>query len=148
MLSIAHGTTGALIATLIPNPLISVPLILAAHFIEDYVPHWDVGTGLTKKIKSKRGAFIQELLIDFPLSIILVYFIFQHNQPFSYLPWFGWFICLLPDFIEFPYIFFKWRFTPLNQFARLHSFFHRSTTDVVRGLLPQFAVILLSILLK
>jgi hypothetical protein len=53
MLSIAHGSTGALIASKIPNPFISFPIILASHFLEDRIPHWDVGQGLTEGKKKK-----------------------------------------------------------------------------------------------
>ena len=74
MLSTIHGPTGALIATKIKSPFISIPLIIASHFAQDYIPHWDVGQGLTKKKKSKKAAFFQELLIDFPFSIIITYF--------------------------------------------------------------------------
>ena len=141
MLSIAHGTTGAFIATKIPNPFISLPLVIASHFLEDYIPHWDVGQGLTKKVKSHKDAFLQELLTDFPASILIVYFFFQYNQPFSWTPWIGWFFGLLPDFIEFPYLFLGWRFTPIKQLAAFHKYFHRSIPDKVRGLVPQILVI-------
>lgn len=148
MLSIAHGTTGAFIAKKIPNPLISIPLVLASHYIEDYVPHWDVGTGLTKKLKSKKDAFKQELFIDFPLSFLLVFLFFQLGKPFDWRPWLGWFVGLLPDFLEFPYVFLGWKFFPIKELAQLHSFVHRSTPDKLRGLAPQIAVILIIFLLR
>ena len=61
MLSIAHAATGAFIATKVANPALAIPLIIISHFVEDYIPHWDVGQGLTKKIKSHQAAFFQEL---------------------------------------------------------------------------------------
>lgn len=148
MLSIAHGATGALIASKIPNPYISIPLIILSHFIEDRVPHWDVGQGLTKKSKSKKDAFLQELFFDFPLSILFVYFVFQAGRPFNTAAWMGWFFGLLPDFIEFPYLFLNMKFTPLKQFAALHTWVHRSTPSKLWGLLPQLLVLFLVILLK
>ncbi len=143
MLSIAHAATGAFIATKIHNPYISIPLILASHFLEDFIPHWDVGQGLTKKLKSHQDAFLQELLIDFPASILLVFFIFQFNQPFSIYPWLGWFFALLPDFLEFPYLFLNWRFTPIKELAIFHKFWHHSIPGKVKGLIPQIIVIVL-----
>lgn len=143
MLSVAHAATGAFIATKIANPHLAVPLIIASHFLEDYIPHWDVSQGLSKKIKSHKDAFLQELMIDFPASILLVFLFFQYDQPFSWTPWLGWFLALLPDFIEFPYLFLNWRFTPIKQLARFHKFFHHSTPDKVRGLIPQALVLLL-----
>lgn len=148
MLSIAHGPTGAYIATKIPNPIISIPLVLASHYLEDYIPHWDVGQGLSKGKKDKKQAFLQELLVDFPLSIILVYFFFQYNQPFSVLPWLGWFFGLLPDFIEFPRNFLKWEpslIKPLNHF---HHNFHNSIPDKVKGLIPQIIILIVIYLLR
>jgi hypothetical protein len=149
MLSIAHGTTGALIATKIHNPFISIPLILLSHYLEDYIPHWDVGQGLTKQVKSKKVAFFQELATDLPASIIIVYLFFQAGQSeFNTYAWFGWFTGLLPDFLEFPYLFLNWRFFPFKQQAAFHKKFHRSTTNKLKGLLPQAAVILASLLLR
>jgi len=148
MLSIAHGATGALIASKIPNPLISLPLIILSHYIEDRIPHWDVGQGLTKKKKSKKAAFFEELLFDFPLSIIFIYFVFQVGHPFDWRIWLGWFTGLLPDFLEFPYLFLGMKFFPIKQLAKLHAFVHRSTPDKLWGILPQIFVILLVMLLK
>jgi len=148
MLSIAHGSTGAFIASKIPNPLISTPLIIASHFLEDYIPHWDVGQGLSKQKKTKRSAFLQELLIDLPLSIIIVYFFFQFQKPFNLTIWLGWFWGLFPDFLEFPYLFLKWRFFPIKQFAAFHKYFHHSIPHKFRGLLPQLLIIILIYLFK
>ena len=148
MLSIAHAPTGALIATKIPNPLISVPLIVLAHLLEDRIPHWDVGTGMGKK-KEKSAAFYQELFFDFPGSILLVYFLFQSGQAqINWLAWLGWFVGLLPDFLDFPVVFLKIRFPLLDYLNRIHKHFHRSTSNVVWGLLPQIIVIALVYLLR
>ncbi|HOX95863.1 MAG TPA: hypothetical protein PLI45_00565 [Candidatus Woesebacteria bacterium] len=148
MLSIAHGTTGAFIASKIPNPLISIPLVLLSHYIEDRIPHWDVGQGLSGWKKSRKAAFLQELFFDFPLSFALVYIIFQNGHPLNWHIWLGWFVGLLPDFLEFPYLFLDMKFTPIRQFAKLHAWVHRSTPNKLWGLLPQVLVILLVLLLK
>ncbi len=148
MLSITHATTGSFIAVKIPNLLISLPLIIAAHYAEDYIPHWDIGQGLSKQKKSKKTAFLQELFIDLPLSIILVFFFFQFNQPFNPLIWLGLIFGLLPDFIEFPRLFLKWRFTPIRQLNAFHKYFHNSIPHKIRGLIPQLLIILLIYILR
>ena len=148
MLSIAHGATGALIATKIPNPFISIPLVLISHYVEDRVPHWDVGQGLSGKIKSKKNAFLQELFFDFPLSILFIYLFFQIGRPLDWRVWLGWFVGLLPDFLEFPYLFLNMRFTPIKQLAKFHTWAHQSTPNKLWGLLPQVLVILFVLLLK
>ncbi|KKT40137.1 hypothetical protein A3K29_04525 [Candidatus Collierbacteria bacterium RIFOXYB2_FULL_46_14] len=148
MLSIAHGLTGALIASKIPNPILSIPLVLASHFLEDRVPHWDVGQGLSSQKKSKQTAFFQELFFDFPISILIVYLFFQMGRPFDWRPWLGWFIGLLPDFIEFPYLFLNHRGSMIKKFATFHTWCHRSTPDRFWGILPQVLILLLVLLLK
>jgi len=148
MLSIAHGLTGALIAVKIPDPIVYIPLITASHFIEDFIPHWDVGQGLSKKKKSKSSAFWQEILTDFPASLVLVYLYFQIGKPANPLPWIGWFLALLPDFIEFPYQFLGWRFFPIKQLAQFHKFFHRSIPNKFLGLLPQILLLVIIFLIR
>lgn len=143
MLSIAHAVTGAFLATKLGNPYLAAPLCIGLHFLEDFVPHWDVGTGITKKKKSKKAAFLQELLIDFPLSIALVYFIFGYGRPFSILPWIGWFFTLLPDFIEFPRLFLNVRFPIIDHIHAIHKSVHRSTPNIFVGLTPQLILILM-----
>src|SRR5690554_6365101 len=102
MLSLAHTATGALIATKIPNPLISVPLILASHYLQDAILHWDVGTGLSNGTRKKKDAFNYEL-IDLALSFIFIYFFFQQpSSTLNYSAWLGAFVSLIPDFLEAP----------------------------------------------
>lgn len=142
MLSIAHGPTGAFIVSKIPNLYISLPLTLAAHYLQDRVPHWDVGQGITNGSKNKTRSFLEELFLDFPLSIIITYLIFQHGKEFDYRIWMGWFAGLLPDFIEFPRLFFKKHFSFLEHHHRFHKWFHISTSDKLWGTLPQIIVLL------
>lgn len=148
MLSIAHGPTGAFISRLIPNPFISTPLILASHYLEDRIPHWDVGQGITSAHKKKSASFLQELFFDFPLSILLTYLIFQMGKPLDYRIWFGWFVGLLPDFIEFPRLFLGQRFKFLELHHRFHKWFHVSTPNKFWGLLPQIILIMFLVLLN
>jgi len=142
MLSISHAATGAFITTKIPYPAVSVPLTLGVHYLSDYLPHWDLSRGLSSGKKDKKTAFFQELLIDFPLSLAFVYFVFQYSRPFSIWPWVGWFFSLLPDFLEFPYIFLGWRFWPIKPLAKFHSHFHNSIPNRLKGLLPQLVLLL------
>lgn len=148
MLSIAHGPTGALIVSKIPNPFISIPLAIFVHYLEDRVPHWDVGQGLTNGSKKKSHSFLQELFIDFPLSIILTYLIFQHGHPLNYYVWLGWFAGLLPDFIEFPRLFLQKHTGIFEMHHKFHKWFHVSTPNKFWGLLPQIITILAVIYLR
>ena len=41
MLETPHAIVGAVIVSKIPNPIISLPLAFASHFVLDMVPHWN-----------------------------------------------------------------------------------------------------------
>ncbi len=142
MLSIAHGPTGAFIASKIPNPFISLPLAIFVHYLQDRVPHWDVGQGITNGSKRKSLSFVQEMIVDFPLSIVITYLLFQYHQPFNLAIWLGWFAGLLPDFIEFPRLFLNHRHPLLENIHRFHKWFHVSISDKFWGLLPQIITLL------
>jgi hypothetical protein len=154
MLSIAHGLTGAVIVTGISNPYISLPLALISHYALDVVPHWDVGQGLSKKTKSKRLAFLQELFIDFPGSILLVFLFFPvtspqpFDLPFNTLAFLGWFIALLPDFVEFPKNFLHLNPPIFKQLNYFHNLVHHSIPNTFVGLLPQTLLILYIYLIR
>lgn len=142
MLSIAHGPTGAFIASKIPNPFLSLPLAILAHYLQDRVPHWDVGQGLTNGSKKKAHSFAQELFFDLPISIGLTYLLFQYHQPFRLHIWLGFIAGLLPDFIEFPLLFLKRHNFLLDQHHHFHKLFHFSIPNKFWGLLPQVIVLL------
>ena len=54
MLLTPHTLVGIAIATLIPNPYISVPVALGSHFLGDLMPHWDFFT-YTKREERGHG---------------------------------------------------------------------------------------------
>ena len=148
MLSISHALTGALIATKIENPVFSIPLVLASHYVEDWILHWDVGTGLSNGSRKIHTAMFLEVF-DLLIAAGLVYFWFQsgHTQ-LSMAAWYGAFFGLLPDFLEAPRNFLHynpWWLKPFNDF---HHGFHHSTPNMILGLLPQIAVIALIFFLR
>lgn len=74
MTATAHALVAGAIYRAIPNPVLSMPLALASHFIMDTVPHWDIGTSWRSRSKKITGAFaIAETLF----GITLAYFLFQ-----------------------------------------------------------------------
>ncbi len=40
MLTSPHAATGALIGSLVPHPLLAIPLAIFSHYLLDTVPHW------------------------------------------------------------------------------------------------------------
>lgn len=137
MLSISHGLTGAFIASSLGDPVAATPLILASHYLQDWFPHWDVGTGLSSGKRKKSHAILMEL-IELSITIGLVYWGWQlGNTQIQWLIWYGVFVSLIPDFLEAPRNFLNWEpkiFALANQF---HGWFHTSTFNLVWGLTPQ-----------
>ncbi len=109
MLELPHTLVGITIATVIPNPLISLPLSLASHFITDYIPHWNphINTELksTGKISTTSKLII---LSDSTLALMLGTLIAAKALPdvkhFVVLMLAG-FMAVLPDVAEIPYYF-------------------------------------------
>ena len=141
MLSVSHAATGAFIAAKLPYPALYIPLVLASHYLEDWIPHWDVGTGLTNGTRTRRTAFILELF-DFAAAFALVYFLWQNGQSEPNIhAWAGAFVSLVPDYFEAPRNFLKTEpafFKPINKF---HSKFHQSIPNIAVGLAPQILLL-------
>lgn len=139
MLSISHALTGAFIAVKVGNPLLAIPLILLSHYIEDAIPHWDVGTGLGKGLKSPSDAFRHELY-DLAIAGILVIMMFSDH---GVIPYWAAFVGLLPDLLEAPRNFWKWEPTWLAPLNRFHHSFHHSIPRMWDGLAPQLLLLTL-----
>ena len=142
MLSLAHAPVGALIAVKIGNPFIALPIIFASHFLMDWIPHWDVGAGMSKGIRKKDDAIKMEI-VELFLTFALVFAWWQVGNPqIAWLAWFGAFIGILPDLIKSPKLFFN--FTPawLKPFNEFHDSFHCSTQNKLIGLTPQVITLL------
>lgn len=148
MLSIAHGVTGAFIATKLPHPGLYVPLIFASHYLEDWIPHWDVGTGLSTGRRKKSTALILEAF-ELVVTVGLVYLFWQHGQAAINWPaWAGLAVSLMPDLLESPRNFLNWEPALLKPLNDLHQFFHHSTSSIALGLGPQVVVLAAVFLLK
>lgn len=141
MLSVSHGLSGAVIATLVPLPAVYIPVALILHLLEDWTPHWDVGTGLSSGKRSKRTALILEFF-DLLLLAILLWWWWQGSSPDIWThALVGVFFALLPDFLEAPRNFLGWEPKFLKPITAIHSYFHHSIPDVLLGLFPQLVVI-------
>ncbi len=71
MLETPHVALGVAIAVAVPNPLISIPLALASHFILDMTPHWNphINTEMKKYGKLTKPTL---LIIGLDLFVALV----------------------------------------------------------------------------
>jgi hypothetical protein len=139
VLSISHSLTGAYLAATL-HPAIALPTILASHYLEDWMPHWDVGTGLSAGTRKRSTAIILELG-ELAITIGLVYLFFQTGKDnWQIWAWIGAVVGILPDFLEAPRNFLKWEpgfIKPINDF---HALFHHSTPNILLGLTPQIVL--------
>jgi hypothetical protein len=142
MLSISHTLTGAFIASKLTHPALYIPLTLASHYVSDWIPHRDVGTGLSTGRRKKSTAILLEL-VELAISFVLLYFFFQHGHDSIHWPiWIAAFVALLPDFLEAPRNLFHWEPAWLKPFNDFHNMFHHSTMNNLVGLGPQVVLVL------
>lgn len=113
MLETPHVIVGATIATKIPNPLISIPLAFASHFVLDRIPHWN--PHLNTEIK-KYGAVTKLtrniVILDVVAALASGIYIANLAMPdaaHAMTILFASFAAVLPDVIEGPYFFLKWK---------------------------------------
>lgn len=148
MLSIPHMLTGAFVASKFPHPAVYTPITLAFHYLQDWIPHWDVGTGLSNGTRKRSTAILLEL-VELSIAIGLIWLFFQRGQSeIQYHVWLGALIGIVPDLLEAPRNFLKWEpgfLKPINNF---HAYFHHSTPNIPLGLLPQFILLIVIWLLK
>ncbi len=109
MLNIVHVTAAAAIVTLIPNPLVSLPLALASHVILDTIPHWNWSPGKTMagRLASVNDGF---------LAIIMTLLLAWHMDK-SWVVLAAGFLSMIPDLIQAPYHFFHWQPKWLSSFV-------------------------------
>lgn len=126
MLETPHVALGAAIAVAVPNPLISIPLAFASHFLLDMTPHWNPHLNTeTKKYGRLTNQTLLIIGLDLACAVLLTAFIAYKFLPNSML--FGTillcsFSAILPDVVEGPYFLFGWR----NKFVEMWMKFQKS----------------------
>ncbi len=128
MLETPHALVGMVIATAIPNPLISLPLCFLSHFGVDMLPHWNWKP-------DTRPLSLLGIVLDLILLEILVgYLAFQSPLQLNLAG--GAFFAILPDLLEAPYIFFGFD----NRYLKKLCDFQQSIqnkTSVLPGIITQ-----------
>jgi len=146
MLETPHVVVAAAIATKIPNPLISIPLAFASHFILEKVPHWNPHLNTEKK---KYGEVTKQsktiVIIDVVASLALGGYIAYQALPDTTHAIVILAACLasaLPDLIEAPYYFLdkKSKFIEKKWIPFKKSI--QTDTSVLPGLATQVVTIL------
>lgn len=113
MLETPHVAVGIAIASKVTNPLISLPLALASHFILDKTPHWNPHLNLELrdygKVKPKTKLFITA---DSTLALVIgLYAVYNQlpNTNMAMIVFAGAFLSVLPDVVEIPHYFLEIR---------------------------------------
>lgn len=137
MLSITHMAMGGMIASAFPNPVIYLPLTLGSHYLLDFIPHWDCGTGLETYTKTKSLALAQEV-VDLTLSGLFLLVVFSPlNYHTQFHIWIAAITSIVPDFIEAPSNFLNWNPQILHKLNWFHQKFHSKPLNLIEGLTPQ-----------
>ena len=128
MLETPHALVGMAVVTLIPNPLISLPLAFISHFIVDMLPHWNWKPD-TRPL-SLLGIILDLILLE----IIAVYLIARSSQPIILAA--GSFFAILPDLLEAPYIFLGFENKYLQKLLKFQKSL-QNNVSVLPGILTQ-----------
>ena len=126
MLETPHVAVGAAIASKIPNPFIAIPLAFMSHFVMEKVPHWNPHLVTeTKKYGRPTDRSVTIIILDVVLALGLGSFIAWRALPnigHAITILLASFASVLPDLIEAPYFFLKWR----NKFLQSWLTFQKS----------------------
>ncbi|KKT77144.1 MAG: hypothetical protein UW73_C0027G0016 [Microgenomates group bacterium GW2011_GWB1_44_8] len=105
MLELPHTLVGAAIATVIPDPRISLPLALLSHFVTDYVPHWNPHLNTELKAAGKISPRSKVIVMaDAGLALMLGTYIAATSGNFLVIMA-ACFLAVAPDVAEIPYYF-------------------------------------------
>ncbi len=148
MLETPHVAVGAAIALKIPNPLISIPLAFASHFILERVPHWNphLNTETEKYGRpTKKSTIIVVADVAFSLLIggsIAYRALPDTGQAITILA--ASLAAVLPDIVEGPYFFLGVRNKLLKKWIDLQKSI-QSDIDLIPGLATQFITLLVTL---
>lgn len=138
MLETPHVALGTAIAVAIPNPLISIPLSFASHFILDMTPHWNPHLNTeTKKYGYLTNKTLLIIGLDLACAALLVTFVSKGNINIILAS----FASILPDVVEGPYFLFGWRNKYLDNILRFQISI-QANANMFWGIITQILVIL------
>jgi len=149
MLELPHTTIGAMIATKIPNPLISIPLAFLSHIPLDLIPHWNPSLYTeTKKYGKPTKKSTQLVIIDTLLSLGVGFFFASRVMPninHAITIILTCFAAVILDVIEGFYFFLGIRTKFLENLINFQRGYQRRVS-IIPGLLIQGLVIALALL--
>lgn len=144
MLELPHTVVGAAIATKFGNPALAVPLAFLSHFVLEVVPHWNPHLYTeTKKYGRVTDKSTRIVAIDVATSLIAGTFIAYQALPNLTQAATILAACLaavLPDVVEAPYFFLRYRHPLLEKWILLQRSIQFSA-PVIPGIITQLLVL-------
>lgn len=140
MLEIPHVIVGITINTIIPNPIISSPLILLSHFTLDKIPHWN---------PKPTRASIPILVFDMLLAVLVSGFFAYRLLPDiwrSITILLSCLLSILPDIVQIPYYFLNLRPNILKRFVKFQTL-HQEHVSFKKGILSQVLITIIGLIL-
>lgn len=137
-----HAITGALVATLVKEPLLAISIALAMHFAMDALPHFGLNTQNIKDIleRNSQKLFKRVLVVDIIIASVLLIVI-----PVILAGSFEWWLvlasmiaCMSPDLVwgyRFYYEIREQMERPQSQFSKFHNWIQWSETP--RGIIVE-----------
>lgn len=126
MLEAPHILVGIAIATKIPNPILAIPLAFGSHFVLDMLPHWNPHLNTEMKKYGRISKTTKAIIYgDALVSGAALLFFTSRALPDTMLAITIVLSCVastLPDLMEAPYFFFKWK----NAFLEKWILFQKS----------------------
>lgn len=149
MLETPHVAVGVAIASKIPNPLISIPLAFASHFILDRIPHWNPHsyTEVQKNGHISKNTTIFAL-VDVGLSLILGFFVASKHLPDysgAVVILLASFASVASDIVKAPYFLLGVKRGPIKKWVDFERSIQVETDNVFLGLSTQGAIIIASL---
>jgi len=140
VLETPHALVGAAIAARIPNPIISIPLAFASHFLLDMTPHWNphINTELKKYGKvTNNSKFI--IATDLVLAAVCVVSLALTKTDSTFPIMAGGVAAIMPDVVEGPYFFWGWKHKIIKKWLNFQKSI-QVDVDLVPGIVTQIAI--------
>ncbi|WKZ25697.1 MAG: hypothetical protein QY322_00060 [bacterium] len=148
MLETPHVALGTAIAVAIPNPLISIPLAFASHFLLDMTPHWNPHLNTeTKKYGKLTNKTLLIIGLDLACATVLVgsiAYYFRSDSLMFFNILLSSFASIAPDVVEGPYFFWGYKNKAINIWMKFQKII-QVDTNIFWGSLTQIVVIIASL---